>query len=55
MEELEKGLEELRSLGPNGGGKSVNLTDSQSSQGLEHQPKNTYGGTHGVGHIRGRG
>ena len=27
---------------------------SLSSQGLDHQPKNTHGGTHGAGHICGR-
>jgi hypothetical protein len=50
MEELEKRLKELRGF--------ATLSTGQipwSFQGLEHQPKNTHGGTHGFGHICGRG
>ena len=40
---------------PHGGSNSVNRPDPQSSQGLDHQPKNTHGATHSAGHICGRG
>jgi hypothetical protein len=34
---------------------NVNQPDPQSSQGLNHQPKNTHGGSHGSIHICSRG
>jgi hypothetical protein len=52
MEELEKRPKELRTHGANN---NVNWPDLQSSQGLDHQPKNTHGATHGSGCICGRG
>jgi hypothetical protein len=47
MEELEKGLKELREF-------AASWREQQSSRGLGHQPKNTHGATHGAGHICGR-
>jgi hypothetical protein len=43
MEELEKRLKELNGLQPIG----RTISTNQSSQGLNHQPKTTHGGTHG--------
>jgi hypothetical protein len=42
-------------LQPHGGSKSVNRPNPPELLGTgDHQPKNTYGGTHGTGHICGR-
>jgi hypothetical protein len=54
MEELEKGLKKLRGFAALGGGYSVNWQNPGRSQGLDHQPMSTHGGTHGSGCICGR-
>ena len=58
MEELEKWFKELRGFQPHRGNNSVNRPDSppqpRSSQEVDHQAKNTHGGTHVAGHIWGR-
>jgi hypothetical protein len=59
MEELEKGLKELRGLQPHREN-HINQPGPlpphpQSSQGLSHQPKSTHGGTHDSSHICSRG
>jgi hypothetical protein len=62
MEELEKGLKELRKFAtPWGGGQGGTTVSTsqhlplQSSKELDHQPKSTHGGTHGSSRICGRG
>ena len=40
---------------PHSGNNSVNQLDSWSSQGLDHQPKNTHGESQGSARICGRG
>ena len=57
MENLEKGLKELRGFSvPWGGGSiNVNCSDSWHSRELDHQPKSTHGGTHGSSCRCGRG
>jgi hypothetical protein len=35
--------------------RKTTLSTTQSSQGLNHQPRSTHGGTHGSSHIRSRG
>jgi hypothetical protein len=55
MEELEKGLRELRSLQLRRKNNNINQLDPQNSQGLNHQPKSTHGGTNGSKHICSRG
>jgi hypothetical protein len=50
MEELEKGLKELRGFAaPWREQQGQQARPLQSSQGLDHQPKNTHGVTHGTG------
>ena len=55
MEELEKGLKELKGFATHEGRNCVNRPEPRSSQGLDHQPKSVHGGTHGSGHICVRG
>jgi hypothetical protein len=56
MEELEKGLKELRGVYSPMEGAIVSTGHSPwNSRGLDHQPKSIHGGTHGTGHICGRG
>jgi hypothetical protein len=55
MEELEKGLKELRGFAAPWREQQYQLARCpESSQELDHQPKNTHGATHGSGHICGR-
>ena len=55
MEELEKGLKDLKGFATIG--RTIILTNQtpQSSQGLNHQTKSTHGATHGSSHICSRG
>ena len=54
--ELEKGLKELRGVcSPMEGATRSTGQTPWSSWGLDHQPKNTHGGTHGSSHICSRG
>jgi hypothetical protein len=53
MEELEKGLKELRGIATVSTGQTAPLP--QSSRELDHQPKSTDGGSHVSSHICGRG
>jgi hypothetical protein len=56
MEELEKGLKELRGFAaPWREQQCQQARPPWSSWGLDHQPKNTYGATYGGDHIYGRG
>jgi hypothetical protein len=55
MEELEKGLKELKGLATHRKNNNINPPDPQSSQGLSHQPRRTHGETHGSIHIWSRG
>ena len=56
MEQLEKGLKELRGFAVPWGGATVSTGQiTLSSQGLDHQPKTKYGGTHGSVCICGKG
>jgi hypothetical protein len=57
MEELEKGLKELRGVAP---WREQQCQPARpplppSSRGLDHQQKNTQGASQGIGHICGRG
>ena len=54
MGELEKGLKEMRGFAAHGESNRGNWSDCWRSWTLEHQAKNTNGGTHGSGHICGR-
>jgi hypothetical protein len=55
-EELEKGLKELKGFAMLEEEQQYQLTRlPQSSQGLNHQPKSTHGGTHGSSRICSRG
>ena len=55
-EEMEKGRKELTDfVAPMGGATVSTVQIPRSSQGLDHQPKRTYGGTHGSSHICDRG
>ena len=57
MEELEKGMKELKGLIASwDGGATVSTSQTpRNSRRLNHQPKDTHGGTHGSGSICGRG
>jgi hypothetical protein len=56
MEELEKGLKELRGFAaPWGEQECKPARPPGAPPGLVHQPKNTHGGTDGSGSICGRG
>jgi hypothetical protein len=59
MEELDKGKRSWRNLQPHKMNKNIKQPDTHpqplSSQGLNHQPNSTHGGTHGSSHIRSRG
>ena len=55
VEELEKGLKELKGFATHREEKQYNQPDCQRSQGLNHQPKSTHGVTHGSSHICSRG
>jgi hypothetical protein len=58
MEELGKGLKELKGLQPHRKNNNINQPDrppKASSQGINHQPKSTHEGTHGSSHICSRG
>jgi hypothetical protein len=58
MEELEKGLKELRGFAAQWREQQCQQArrppHPRSSRGLDHQPKNTHRATHGAGHICGR-
>ena len=55
MEELEKGLKELRWFAALFGGATVSTGQTPwSSRGLDHQTKSTHGVAHDSGHICGR-
>jgi hypothetical protein len=51
MEDVEKGLKEMKVLQPIGRKAVSNNQTSQSSRGLSHQPKSIHGRTHGSNHI----
>jgi hypothetical protein len=51
MEELVEGLKELKGIAT----PQEERPDHQSSQGLNHQPKSTCGGTHGCSCVCHRG
>jgi hypothetical protein len=52
MEELEKRPKELKGFAPPKEGRTTRTNQCpQSSQGLNHQPKNTHGGTYGSSSI----
>jgi|UPI0000F4AC7A hypothetical protein len=53
MEELEKELKELREFTAPWGETVSRSQTPWSSQGLDHKPKHTHGGTHGSGLICG--
>jgi hypothetical protein len=56
VEEIEKGPKELKGFATPLEEEQYELTSIlQSSQGLNHQPKSTYGGTHGFSCICSRG
>ena len=55
MEELEKGLKELKGLQPLRRNNSIKQPENKNAQGLNHQLKSTHGGTHGSRHIYSRG
>jgi hypothetical protein len=55
MEELEKGLKELKGFATIGRTTILTNQTPQSSQGLNHQTKSTHGATHGSSHIYSRG
>ena len=55
MEELEKGLKELKEFTTCRKNNNINQPDTPSSQGLNHQLKSTHGGTLGSSHICSRG
>jgi hypothetical protein len=52
MEELEKEMKELKLFNPIG---RTTISTNQNSQGLNHQPRSTHGGTHGSSPICSRG
>ena len=56
MEELEKGLKQLKGFYNPIGRTTISTNQTpHSSQGLNHQPKSTHGGTHGSSCICSRG
>ena len=55
MEELDKGLKELKVFATHRKNNSFNQPELQTSQGLNHQPKCTHGGIHGSSCICSRG
>jgi hypothetical protein len=55
MEELEKGLKELKGFATLQEEQYQPTRPPQSSQGLNHQPKSTHRGTHGSSHMCSRG
>jgi hypothetical protein len=56
MEELDKGPKELKGFAvPREEQQYEPTSNFQSSQGLNHQPKSSHGGTHGSRHICSRG
>ena len=57
IEELKKGLKKLKGLQPPRKDNNINQPDllPPSSQGINHQPKSTHGGTDGHRHICSRG
>ena len=55
MEKLEKGLKELKGFATHRKNYISTNQNPQSSQGLNHQPRSTHGGTHGSSCICSRG
>jgi hypothetical protein len=56
IEEFREGLKELKGFVNPIGRTTISTNQTpQSSQGLNYQPKNTHGGTHGYSYICSRG
>jgi hypothetical protein len=56
MEELGEGLKKLKGVCKLTGRTTISTNQTpESSQGLNHQPKSTYGGTHGSSFMHSRG